>query len=132
QFFRYAEGFAAPSCTIADFIAGKESGAICASSYPLGLKPAPLWKLLPPAVSGALREGLKDFFRKIKGFETGVIMGLESKTSSPVQVVRETGGLCAGFENLYVVGEGSGWAGGIISSGSDGIRAAMHIAGTAD
>ena len=131
KFFRYAEGFAAPCCTIGDFIARKESGAIFPSSYPLGLKPAPLWELLPPSVSDALREGLKDFSRKIRGFETGTIMGLESKTSSPVQVVRDKSGLCTGFENLYVVGEGSGWAGGIISSGADGIQAAMHIAGAA-
>ena len=129
RFFRYAEGFAAPSCTIEHFIKGKGSSPISASSYPLGLKPAPLWELLPPRVSSALREGLKDFSRKIKGFETGTIMGLESKTSSPIQVLRDTNGLCRGFENLYVVGEGSGWAGGIISSGADGIKAAMHIAG---
>ncbi|MBW2673891.1 MAG: FAD-dependent monooxygenase [Deltaproteobacteria bacterium] len=131
KFFRYAEGFAAPFCPIADFIAMKEAGVIPASSYPLGLKPAPLWELLPPSVSDALREGLRDFARKIKGFETGTIMGLESKTSSPVQVLRDKTGLCSGFENLYVVGEGSGWAGGIISSGADGIRTALHIAGAA-
>jgi len=128
QFFRYAEGFAAPFCTIRNFIEGKGNSAISASSYPLGLKPAPLWELLPPTVSDALREGLKDFSRKVKGFETGNIMGLESKTSSPIQVVRDKTGLCTGFENLYVVGEGSGWAGGIISSGADGIQAAVHIA----
>jgi hypothetical protein len=58
-------------------------------------------------------------------------MGLESKTSSPIQVLRDKTGLCTGFENLYVVEEGSGWAGGIISSGADGIRAAMNIAGSA-
>jgi len=128
KFFRFSEGFAAPSCTIADFIAGKESGTILPSSYPLGLRPAPLREMLPPPVSSALREGIKNFCRKIRGFETGMIMGLESKTSSPVQAVRDTSGLCTGFENLYVVGEGSGWAGGIISSGADGIRAAMNIA----
>ncbi len=72
-------------------------------------------------------EGLKDFSRKIKGFETGSIMGLESKTSSPIQVLREKDSRCTGFENLYIVGEGSGCAGGIISSGADGIKAAMHI-----
>jgi len=131
KFFRFSEGFAAPSCTIADFIAGKESGTILPSSYPLGLRPAPLREMLPPPVSSALREGIKNFCRKIRGFETGMIMGLESKTSSPVQAVRDTSGLCTGFENLYVVGEGSGWAGGIISSGADGIRAAMNIAETA-
>ena len=131
RFFHYAEGFAAPFCTIEHFIKGKGSSAICASSYPLGLKPAPLWELLPPRVSEALRAGLKDFSRKIKGFETGTIMGLETKTSSPIQVLRDRNGLCTGFENLYVVGEGSGWAGGIISSGADGIHAAMHIAESA-
>jgi hypothetical protein len=83
--------------------------------------------MLPAAVSNSITEGLKDFSRKIRGFETGNILGLESKTSSPIQVQREPTGLCQGFDNLYMVGEGSGYAGGIISSGSDGIRAAMNI-----
>lgn len=61
------------------------------------------------------------------GFENGIIMGLESKTSSPIQVVREADGKCAGFTNLYVVGEGSGHTGGIISSAADGIRIAMRV-----
>ncbi|MBN2255872.1 MAG: FAD-binding protein [Deltaproteobacteria bacterium] len=128
RFFRYAEGFAAPFCPIGDFVERRESGAIFPSSYPLGLKPAPLWELLPLRVSQSLRAGLRNFSRKIKGFETGTIMGLESKTSSPIQVLRDKNGLCRGFGNLYMVGEGSGWAGGIISSGADGIQAAMHIA----
>ena len=100
------------------------------SRYPLGLNPAPLWDLLPSEVSNSLREGLKDFTKKLKGFETGSIMGLESKTSAPIQVQREKNGCCSGFENLYVVGEGSGFSGGIISSGSDGIQAAMNIIGS--
>ena len=79
----------------------------------------------------AVREGLKVFCRKIKGFETGMIMGLESKTSAPVQVVRDDLRRCAGFANLFMVGEGSGHAGGIISSGTDGIRAARQIIGLA-
>jgi len=83
--------------------------------------------MLPPAVISSMTQGLKDFGRKIKGFETGIIMGLESKTSSPLQAVREEDGSCAGFENLYIAGEGSGHSGGIISSGADGIRAAINI-----
>jgi uncharacterized FAD-dependent dehydrogenase len=63
--------------------------------------------------------------RKIKGFETGNLLGLESKTSSPVQVLRQPNGKCEGFENLFMVGEGSGYAGGIISSAADGVKAAM-------
>ncbi|MBN2466866.1 MAG: FAD-dependent monooxygenase [Deltaproteobacteria bacterium] len=129
RFYRYADGFRAPYCLISDFINRKEPSECIESSYPLGLMPAALWELLPFAVSSSIREGLKDFCRKIKGFETGSIMGLESKTSSVIQVLRERNGLCAGFENLYMVGEGSGYAGGILSSGADGIKAAMSIAG---
>jgi uncharacterized FAD-dependent dehydrogenase len=127
SFYQYQDGYDAPFCSIQDFISRKMPTRIVESSYPLGLKPAPLWDMLPAAVSNSIAEGLKDFSRKIRGFETGNILGLESKTSSPIQVRREPTGLCQGFDNLYMVGEGSGYAGGIISSGSDGIRAAMNI-----
>lgn len=127
SFYQYSAGFPAPFCSIQDFIDRKEPTEIVESSYPLGLKPAALWNLLPAEVSSSIREGLRDFSRKIRGFETGSIMGLESKTSSPIQALREKDSRCAGFENLYIVGEGSGCAGGIISSGADGIKAAMHI-----
>ena len=129
-FYRYSQGYQAPACGIMEFIASREPTTVAASSYPLGLAPAPLWQLLPERVSRALREGLKDFSKKIKGFETGTILGLESKTSSPIQVLREENGLCSGFDNLYLVGEGSGYAGGIISSATHGIRAAMHVVGS--
>ncbi len=127
DFYRFGQGYQAPYCQIDDFIHGREPTGHVQSSYPLGLVPAPLWSMLPRAVSASLREGLKEFSRKIRGFETGIIMGLESKTSAPIQVVRQTSGLCGGFDNLYLVGEGSGYAGGIISSGTNGIKAAMHI-----
>lgn len=128
SFYEYSSGFTAPACRIADFVMRKGPSDVLESSYPLGLKPAPLWEMLPSQISNAIGEGLKDFARKIKGFETGAILGLESKTSSPIQAVRDRTGLCAGFENLYLVGEGSGYAGGIISSAADGIKAALHIA----
>ena len=127
SFYRYSAGYNAPFCGIQDFIIERCHRRLPESSYPLGLKPAPLWDMLPAAVSNSIASGLKDFSRKIRGFETGNILGLESKTSSPIQVQREPTGLCQGFDNLYMVGEGSGYAGGIISSGSDGIRAAMNI-----
>jgi uncharacterized FAD-dependent dehydrogenase len=126
-FYHYSGSYAAPACTIADFISGRTTNTEFESSFPLGLKPAPLWELLPANVVNAMREGLKDFSGKMKGFETGNLIGLESKTSSPIQVLREEGGLCSGFENLYLVGEGSGYAGGIISSAADGLKAAMRF-----
>ncbi|MBI5848032.1 MAG: FAD-dependent monooxygenase [Nitrospirae bacterium] len=127
RFYQYSNGFAAPFCSIQNFIDQKEQVDIVESSYPLGLKPAALWDLLPAEISISLRAGLRDFSRKIQGFETGSIMGLESKTSAPIQVLREKERCCIGIENLYIVGEGSGRSGGIISSGADGIMAAMHI-----
>jgi uncharacterized protein len=128
SFYNYSNGYEAPFCSIAGFINKKVKGYKNAeSSYPLGLKPSELWELLPLSVSNAIREGLIDFSRKIRGFESGNLLGLESKTSSPVQVVREKNGLCTGFENLYLIGEGSGFAGGIISSAADGIRTALHF-----
>ena len=126
KFYDYSEGYKAPYCSIQDFINQKEPAGNTNSSYPLGLNPAPLWELLPAKISLAMREGLKDFNRKMKGFETGNLLGLESKTSSPIQVIREENKLCAGFKNLYMVGEGSGYAGGIVSSAADGIKAAMN------
>ena len=130
SFYRYSDGFKAPFSGIQGFINKKGPSKIVESSYALGLKPAALWDLLPAEVSSSIREGLKDFSRKIRGFETGSIMGLESKTSSPIQALREKDCRCTGFENLYLVGEGSGCSGGIISSGADGIKAAMNIIGT--
>ncbi len=74
-----------------------------------------------------MQAGLKDFNRKLKGYEEGILLGLESKTSSPIQVLRLDNGLTEGFTNLFLVGEGSGYAGGIMSSAADGLKAAMKI-----
>lgn len=127
SFYKYSKGYKAPYCSIQNFINKKMPSQNTETSYPLGLIPAPLWELLPSDVSDSMRESLKEFSRKIKGFETGNIMGLESKTSSPIQVLREKTGLCEGFKNLYLIGEGSGYAGGIISSAADGLKAALEI-----
>jgi hypothetical protein len=127
SFYDYTNGYMAPFCSISDFLSEREPHKLPETSYPLGIKPAPLWKMLPPAVTASLKTGLHDFCRKIKGYEKGNLLGLESKTSSPVQVVREKNGLCTGFTNLFMAGEGSGYAGGIVSSAADGIKIAMNI-----
>ena len=127
EFFNYTDSYRAPYCTINGFINKKIPSQAVETSYSQGIQPAPLWEMLPEKVSNSMREGLKEFNRKIRGFDTGIIMGLESKTSSPVQALRNEYGKCTGFDNLYMAGEGSGYAGGIISSGADGIRIAMNI-----
>lgn len=127
KFYHFSEGYAAPICSISDFLEEKQRAGNRQSSYPLGLKEAALWELLPRPVVESMQAGLRDFMRKIRGFETGNLLGFESKTSSPVQVLRNEIGLAEGFDNLFVVGEGSGYAGGIISSAADGIKAAMSL-----
>ncbi len=127
SFYNYSQGFQAPFCRISDFINKTESEGIPETSYPLGLKPAVLREMVPVFVADALTEGLKDFIRRIKGYDRGILLGLESKTSSPIQVLREPDGKCTGFANLYLAGEGGGYAGGIVSSAADGIRMAMNI-----
>jgi len=127
MFYHYGSGYQAPFTTIGGFVEGKTASEKRDSSYPLGLVAAPLWELLPPKISFSIAQGLAVFNKKIKGFDTGIILGLESKTSSPIQAVRESDRRCRGFSNLYLAGEGSGWSGGIISSGVDGIRTALAI-----
>jgi uncharacterized protein len=124
-FYGFSNGYAAPACSISDFLNAKSGSAGLETSYPLGLKMAPLWEMLPENVVSAMRDGLADFARRIKGFDSGNLIGLESKTSSPIQALREEGGLCTGFQNLYFIGEGSGYAGGIVSSAADGVKAAL-------
>jgi len=128
QFYKFSQSYSAPACSIKGFLQMKTGNEKLQGSFPLGLTPAPLWELLPAGVVHAMQSGLLDFNHKMRGFETGNLIGFESKTSSPVQVVREPNGRCEGFENLYIVGEGSGFAGGIISSAADGVKAAMNFA----
>jgi uncharacterized FAD-dependent dehydrogenase len=127
KFFDFSNSYAAPACKISDFLEGKISDSLNTSSYPLGLVPADFNVLLPEIIVNSLRLGIKDFCRKIKGFEEGIMLGLESKTSSPLRAAREKNGKSTVVENLYIVGEGSGYAGGIVSSAADGIKAAMDI-----
>ncbi len=128
-FREFAGGFKAPFCTIADFMDGIQRQTAAETSYPLGLLPAPLWEMLPKVVVNAMQQGLADFSRKLKGYDKGILLGLESKTSSPIQVLRGENALAEGFGNLFIIGEGSGYAGGIMSSAADGIRASLGLVG---
>ena len=127
KFFAHTNSYKIPANMASDYIRKNGSNALSASSYPLGLQSAPLFNMVPKMISQAISEGIQDFSRKLRGFDQGMLMGLESKTSSPIQVSRDKEGKCSGFENLYFVGEGSGFAGGIISSAADGVKCAMAI-----
>lgn len=127
KFFDFSGSYAAPACRIGDFLAGKTASSLPAASYPFSLIPADFRELLPGEVVMSLQAGMNNFCKQLKGFEKGIMLGLESKTSSPIQAVRDRTGRSQAADNLYICGEGSGWAGGIVSSAADGIKAALAI-----
>jgi uncharacterized FAD-dependent dehydrogenase len=130
SFYDFSDGLAVPATRVADYLNKRKSPGSLHGSYSRGLLPAGLRSMVPGFVGDAIAEGLRDFAGRIRGFDQGILMGLESKTSSPLQAMRESNGRCAGFDNLYIIGEGSGFAGGIVSSVADGIRCAMALAGS--
>ncbi len=127
QFFNYVGGYSAPSVKVSDYIAGKTTSIFPKSSYPFPLVTAEFRELMPDLIVKSQIKALKEFSKKIKGFEDGHLIGLESRTSSPIQVERTKNGQCIGVDNLYLSGEGSGFSGGIVSSAADGIKAALDI-----
>lgn len=115
----------APAQRMTDFIEGRKSDTLPRSSYAPGIHSARLDQLLPPEIAIRLREGFLTFGRKSQGFvtEEAVMVGLESRTSSPVRIPRDKETLChMEIEDLYPAGEGAGYAGGIVSAAIDGQR----------
>lgn len=127
KFYNYSKDYSIPATRAADYTKKRKSGKSLESSYALGLFSGALYNMIPEIVSKALIQGIKDFSGKLQDFDQGILMGLESKTSSPLQADREQNGRSVGIDNLYIIGEASGYAGGIISSAADGIRCAMDI-----
>ncbi len=86
-------------------------------------------EILPPSLSEAFVEGMEQFGRMIKGFNDGNVLveGLESRTSSPVRILRDER-MQSSIKGLYPCGEGAGYAGGITSAAMDGIHVAEELA----
>ena len=87
-------------------------------------------RCLPGYVADALREALPLFVRKVKGFASpdAVLTGVETRSSSPVRILRGDDLQSTGLRGLYPCGEGAGYAGGIVSAAVDGVRAAEAVA----
>ncbi len=126
------ENYAAPVQRVGSFLGEKnpESRPKISASY----RPAVTWteldKILPGFVVSALQEAIPYFGRKIKGFDRAdaVLTAVESRSSSPVRLVRDPDSLeSISHGGLYPIGEGAGYAGGITSSAIDGIRCAEKI-----
>ncbi len=121
--------YRAPVQRLSDFMADREGHPIDGTSFLPGVRQAELKGVLPPFVIAAMRSGFSEFERKMPGFITrdAVLFGVETRTSSPVRIVRDEAGQGVATKGLFPCGEGAGYAGGIISSALDGIRAAEHL-----
>ncbi len=124
--------YAAPAQRVGDFLAGRASTTLgtVVPSYRPGVTPTDLATCLPDFAVAALREALPAFARQINGFsmDDAVMTGVETRTSSPLRIPRDETGQSVNTQGLYPTGEGAGYAGGILSAGVDGIKAAEKLA----
>lgn len=121
----------APAQRVKDFVDGKLSPELNATSYIPGLISAPLHELLPKFVYRRLRQGIIDIDKKMKGYMTNEanIIGTESRTSAPVKIPRDKNSFMhTEIKGLFPCGEGAGYAGGIISAAMDGQNVVQAIA----
>ncbi|MFR9652120.1 MAG: FAD-dependent protein [Rikenellaceae bacterium] len=119
-----------PAQRVSDFIAKRPSTSLNNTSFAPGAVSSRLDEWLPTFISEPLRGGLVDFGGRMKGFSSneGMILGVESRTSSPIRIPRDRETLMSiSHEALYPTGEGAGYAGGIISAALDGERVAEAI-----
>ncbi len=124
-------GQIAPAQGVADFVAGRSSRTLSDTSYIAGVKASRIDRWMPQFMSGALRSGIAEFGGYMKGFVSNdaLVLGVESRTSSPVRVPRDGETLMnLSHRGLFPTGEGAGYAGGIISAALDGERVADAVA----
>lgn len=119
-----------PIQTAADFLAERRTRHLPPSSYARGVVPAAIADLVPPLIVAALRHGLPLLDRRWQGrfLKEATLVGPEARGSSPVRIVRDdVSRETPGIEGLYPVGEGAGYAGGIVSAAVDGLRSVKAI-----
>lgn len=121
----------APAQRVADFVAGRASATLPATSYIPGIVPSRLDEWMPRFIADSLRQGVAMFGRRMRGFVTAdaIVAGVESRTSTPVRIPRDPASLMhPEVEGLFPAGEGAGYAGGIVSAALDGERVADAVA----
>ena len=125
------DGQIAPAQRVTDFVAGRKTVSLPATSYIPGIEASDMKTWMPGFIYKSLRAGISDFGRRMKGFVTAdaVVIGVESRTSTPVRIPRDAGTLMhVRVAGLFPSGEGAGYAGGIISAALDGERSADAVA----
>lgn len=127
--YAYRSGYQAPCQNIADYLQHTVSNTpVIESSYPRGIVMEDIHSLFSDPVNAAMEEGLRTFGHRIHGFDTqGIMVGMESRSSSPIRLPRNEDGSSAACIGLYPCGEGAGYAGGIVSSAVDGIKQAENV-----
>jgi uncharacterized FAD-dependent dehydrogenase len=122
-------GYRAPAMKVSDYLAGAKPSALGDTTYRPGLTPADVGVLFPEVVQVALKQALRVFDRKMRGFgsDAGVLIGIEGRTSAPLRFTRGDDLQSVSLPGLYPAGEGCGYAGGIVSAGVDGLRVAERI-----
>ena len=121
----------APAQRVADFVAGRKSASLPKSSYVPGIVESRLDEWLPQFMATRLREAISIFDKRMRGYLTNeaVVVGVESRTSTPVRIPRDRSTLQhPEVVGLYPTGEGAGFAGGIISAALDGEHIAEKVA----
>ncbi|MCC5519400.1 NAD(P)/FAD-dependent oxidoreductase [Vibrio splendidus] len=126
------ENYDAPAQKIGDFLKGRDPSEIgeVKPSFTPGIHLTDISKALPDFAIEAIREAIPAFEKKIKGFSTpdGLLTGVETRTSSPVCIKRGKDFQSINLKGFFPAGEGAGYAGGILSAGIDGIKAAEALA----
>ena len=126
--------YVAPAQLVGDFLQGVPStaGGRVAPTYPRGVSWGDVTPCLPPYVAETLREAIPVLGRRLRGFDVSdaVLTGVETRSSSPVRVTRGDDGQSLSVRGLWPVGEGAGYAGGIMSAATDGILAAEKVVAT--
>lgn len=128
---RVGDGQVAPAQRLLDFVNNKQSATLPDASYQPGISSVPLHTVLPEAIAKRLQIGFKEFGKKMRGYlsNDAVIVGVESRTSSPVRIPRDNETLQhPQITGLFPCGEGAGYAGGIVSAAVDGQKCADQIA----
>ncbi len=123
--------FVAPAQLVGDFLRGQASsaGGSVAPTYPRGVAWGSIDGCLPPYIAETLRAAIPNMASKLRGFdaEDAVLTGVETRSSSPVRVTRGEDGQSVNVRGLWPVGEGAGYAGGIMSAATDGLLAAQKL-----
>lgn len=133
--FEIAGDYRAPGNLVGEFLEGKIAKTYrgVKPSYPHGIVYCDFYRCLPKFVVDSLREAIPLFGKKMRGFDDpeAMMTGIETRSSSPVRIIRDEDRMC-NVKGIYPMGEGAGYAGGIMSAAIDGLKTAMGISSSND